>query len=121
LAGGGGSEDLAGSSAQPTGYGDSPYQCFSAFAGNPLLLSLDRLVDRGYLREVDMACRPEFPDAPADYGGVIQWKFPILAKAATAFFQSAREREDFDRYCRRNAHWLDDFARFHGWETARFR
>ena len=42
----------------PTGYGDSPYQCFSAFAGNPLLLSLDRLVDRGYLSRQDIARTP---------------------------------------------------------------
>jgi hypothetical protein len=43
------------------GYGDSPYQCFSAFAGNPLILSLDRLVDRGYLSQQDIARRPQFP------------------------------------------------------------
>jgi 4-alpha-glucanotransferase len=91
----------------PTGYGDSPYQCFSAFAGNTLLLSLDRLVDHGYLSQEDIA-RPPFPQARIDYGGVIQWKFPVLAKAAEAFFRNACEREDFDSYCRRNAHWLDD-------------
>ena len=39
----------------PTGYGDSPYQCFSAFAGNPLLISIDRLVERGYLTARDVA------------------------------------------------------------------
>jgi 4-alpha-glucanotransferase len=69
----------------PTGYGDSPYQCFSAFAGNPLLLSLDRLVDRGYIRREDIGCPPRFPEAPADYGLVIEWKYPVLAKAASAF------------------------------------
>ena len=56
----------------PTGYGDSPYQCFSAFAGNPLLLSLDRLVERGYLDSQDLATRPTFPEERADYGGVIE-------------------------------------------------
>ena len=96
----------------PTGYGDSPYQCFSAFAGNPLLLSLDRLVDRGYLSQQDIARRPQFPQAHVDYGAVMQWKFPILAKAAKAFFRHSCERDDFDRYCDRNAHWLDDFALF---------
>src|SRR5215468_4755695 len=64
----------------PTGYGDSPYQCFSAFAGNPLLLSLDVLVERGYLNQQDLADRPRFPDERADYGAVIQWKLPVLAK-----------------------------------------
>ena len=45
----------------PTGYGDSPYQCFSAFAGNPLLLSLERLRDQGLLQASDLARRRRFP------------------------------------------------------------
>ena len=96
----------------PTGYGDSPYQCFSAFAGNPLLLSLDHLVECGYLRPTDNADRPRFPQTRVDYGDVIEWKLPVLAQAAKVFFGSAREREAFDCYCHRNAHWLDDFACF---------
>ena len=50
----------------PTGYGDSPYQCFSAFAGNPLLVSLDRLIEDGLLAEAD-AVRPP-ASAPAAPG-----------------------------------------------------
>src|SRR5262252_1073284 len=50
----------------PTGYGDSPYQCFSAFAGNPLLLSLDRLVELGYLTASDLENRPIFPNDHVD-------------------------------------------------------
>jgi len=96
----------------PTGYGDSPYQCFSAFAGNPLLLSLDRLVDRGHLGQGDIARRPKFPQSCVDYGAVIDWKFPVLAKAAKAFFRRAGERGEFAHYCDRNAHWLDHFAPF---------
>jgi len=96
----------------PTGYGDSPYQCFSAFAGNPLLLSLDRLVERGYLSPEDISCRPCFPDTRVDYGAVIEWKRPLLAKAAEAFFNRVGERDAFHRYCCRNAHWLDPFADF---------
>jgi 4-alpha-glucanotransferase len=96
----------------PTGYGDSPYQCFSAFAGNPLLLSFDRLVERGYLTAVDLDGRPRFPENRVDYGAVIQWKLPILAKAAKAFLHRPDERDDFDRYCHRNAHWLADFGPF---------
>ncbi|MGA3319214.1 MAG: 4-alpha-glucanotransferase [Candidatus Korobacteraceae bacterium] len=45
----------------PTGYGDSPYQCFSAFAGKPLLISLDTLVARGYLDSRQLDSRPRFP------------------------------------------------------------
>ena len=96
----------------PTGYGDSPYQCFSAFAGNPLLLSLDLLVERGYIHAQDAAPRPTFPAERADYGAVIQWKLPLLAKAAKGFFRCGCERADFDRYCDRNAHWLDAYAPF---------
>ena len=57
----------------PTGYADSPYQCFSAFAGNPMLLSLERLREIGLLQESDR-CRgqsPSFPEDFADYGPVI--------------------------------------------------
>src|SRR5580692_3831567 len=52
----------------PTGYGDSPYQCFSAFAGNPLLLSLERLRDQGLLQVSDLAQAPPFPQDFVDYG-----------------------------------------------------
>ena len=96
----------------PTGYGDSPYQSFSAFAGNPLLLSLDRLIQREYLTEQDLAGRPPFPEVPVDFGAVIHWKFPVLAKAAERFFERPYERTLFDSYCERNAHWLGDFAEF---------
>src|SRR6186997_197218 len=51
----------------PTGYGDSPYQCFSAFAGNPLLVSLDSLAAEGLIDEGDLADVPDFPDTEADY------------------------------------------------------
>src|SRR5215471_18416326 len=46
----------------PTGYGDSPYQCFSAFAGNPLLISLERLAEEGILSTADLATTPSFPE-----------------------------------------------------------
>src|SRR5215469_5894302 len=55
----------------PTGYGDSPYQCFSAFAGNPLLISLDRLVELGYLSANDIANQPAFPATQVEFGAVI--------------------------------------------------
>src|SRR3989304_5288432 len=53
----------------PTGYGDSPYQCFSAFAGNPLLISLDKLVEDGLLTERDLGT-PDLPQDRVDYGAV---------------------------------------------------
>ena len=63
---------------EPTDYGDSPYQCFSAFAGNPLLISLDTLVERGYLESRQLDSRPEFPAGEVDFGAVIAWKIPLL-------------------------------------------
>src|SRR5512140_1780207 len=58
----------------PTGYGDSPYQSFSAFAGNPLLISLDELRERGYLAEADLASAPPFPDHEVDFARVIPFR-----------------------------------------------
>jgi 4-alpha-glucanotransferase len=97
----------------PTGYGDSPYQCFSAFAGNPLLISLDTLGDRGYLNARDLNERPEFPDDNVDFGAVIAWKIPLLRRAFRAFQRStSAERKAFDTYCRAKSAWLDEFALF---------
>jgi 4-alpha-glucanotransferase len=53
----------------PTGYGDSPYQCFSAFAGNPLLISPEKLVEEGVLSPADLDNAPSFPTQFVDYGG----------------------------------------------------
>ena len=69
-----------------TGYGDSPYQCFSAFAGNPLLVSLEKLVELGDLSSGDVAeDLPPFPERQVDFGWVIQYKFPLFRKAAENF------------------------------------
>ena len=98
----------------PTGYGDSPYQCFSAFAGNPLLISLERLADQGLLQGADLANVPAFPDSSVDYGSVITYKMPILRLAAQVFFADASrsDRAAFERFCERSSSWLDDYALF---------
>src|SRR6266571_9285851 len=69
----------------PTGYGDSPYQCFSAFAGNPLLVSLDRLIEDGLLTESELEGRPPLPGREVDFGAVKAFKQPLLAKACATF------------------------------------
>src|SRR5579864_1164975 len=70
----------------PTGYGDSPYQCFSAFAGNPLLVSVETLVENGDLSPADLtAGLPAFPKSHVDFGCVIQYKLPLLNRAAENF------------------------------------
>jgi 4-alpha-glucanotransferase len=98
----------------PTGYGDSPYQCFSAFAGNPMLLSLERLRDQGLLLESDLATAPEFPQDYVDYGPVIEYKMPLLRRAAHSFFAGASttDRIAFDRFCASAGSWLEDYALF---------
>src|SRR6266542_4191371 len=65
----------------PTGYGDSPYQCFSAFAGNPLLISLDTLVKENALSPDDLQDAPAFPEGGVDYGPVIEFKNRVLRKS----------------------------------------
>jgi 4-alpha-glucanotransferase len=98
----------------PTGYGDSPYQCFSAFAGNPLLVSLDRLRDEGLLAAADLRESAEFPQERVDYGRVIHFKLPLFAKALAAFDRSAgpEHRGGFEAFVEAHAAWLPDFALF---------
>jgi len=98
----------------PTGYGDSPYQCFSAFAGNPLLISLHRLLSEGWLAESDLIDAPAFPDAFVDYGEVIRYKLALLGRSFEIFDQkaSADERDAFDAFCAAHRRWLDDYALF---------
>ena len=98
----------------PTGYADSPFQSFSASAGNPLLISLQRLADRGLLGEPELKSAPSFPLETVDYGAAIRFKVPLLQKAATTFFANAASDDGrtFEEFCRANATWLDDFALF---------
>ena len=98
----------------PTGFGDSPYACFSTFAGNPLLIDLDGLVAEGLLRPEDLASPPDLPAESIDYGAVHAWKRPRLERAAARFLASAAPagREGFDAFCAEHAHWLDDYALF---------
>jgi 4-alpha-glucanotransferase len=99
----------------PTGYADSPYQCFSAFAGNPMLLSLERLRDQGLLQEsdLDLAGAAPFPEDFVDYGPVIEFKMAALRRAAQAFFAdgSRADRSAFERFCE-SSPWLEDYALF---------
>jgi len=100
----------------PTGYADSPYQCFSAFAGNPLLVSVERLRDQGLIQasDLDMTQAPPFPEDFVDYGPVIEFKMAALRRAAQVFFAdgSRADRAAFDRFCESARPWLDDYALF---------
>jgi 4-alpha-glucanotransferase len=98
----------------PTGYGDSPYQCFSAFAGNPLLISLDDLVSRGLLREDDVAPARMLPQGEVHYGAVIAHRKPLWMRALERFDATApaSARAAFDRFRAEQAAWLEDYALF---------
>ncbi|MBI3471562.1 MAG: 4-alpha-glucanotransferase [Candidatus Solibacter usitatus] len=98
----------------PTGYGDSPYQCFSAFAGNPLLIGMERLVDQGLLPAGSLRNTPAFPEESTGYGQVIAWKMPLLECAGRAFLAQAsgETRARFEAFGESQAGWLDDFALF---------
>lgn len=98
----------------PTGYGDSPYQLFSAFAGNPLLICLETLVDEGLLDAADLDGAPPFPVDGVDYGAVIRFKAPLLARACRNFKQRAGAADSlaFEEFRALHAAWLDDFALF---------
>ncbi|MEJ2358339.1 MAG: 4-alpha-glucanotransferase [Deinococcales bacterium] len=98
----------------PTGYGDSPYQSFSAFAGNPYLLSLERLADEGWLDADQAATLSGQPERRVDYGAVIPAKLELLTRAAERFVEhaGAEEREAFAAFVESEKAWLDDFALF---------
>lgn len=93
----------------PTGYGDSPYQSFSTFAGNPYYIDLETLIEDGYLTEEDCdACDFGDNDVYVDYEKIYLSRFKVLKKA---FLNShIEEEEDFRTYVEENCYWLDDYA-----------
>jgi len=98
----------------PTGYGDSPYQGLSAFAGNPMLISPDGLVKAGHLSEADLADVPPFPVGRVDFGPVIDYKKSVLGRAFSNFRTQApaEQQAAFARFCEEQAFWLEDFSLF---------
>ena len=98
----------------PTGYGDSPYQCFSAFAGNPLLISLERLIEDGLLTESEAGDPRAFPVDHVDFPAVIAHRRAVWPRLLTRFDAAGGTsmRQRFDAFAAAHAHWLDDFALF---------
>ncbi|MEK7786361.1 MAG: 4-alpha-glucanotransferase, partial [Chloroflexota bacterium] len=99
----------------PTGFGDSPYQCFSAFAGNPYLISPEKLAEDGLLSKSDLDDAPDFPAHTVDYGPVIQFKLKLLDQVYHNFKAgggSAALRAELEAFNKAQAAWLDDFALF---------
>ncbi len=112
----------------PTGYGDSPYQNFSAFAGNPYLISATLLVEDDLLTIEELQERPIFKDNFVDFGPVIQWKLKLLDKAYQRFkkIKNPELITEFEQFQQNESDWLKDFALFmslketfggNSWET----
>lgn len=95
----------------PTGYGDSPYQCTSAFAGNPLLVSPERLLESGWI-EADALDHPGFGSGRVDFGAAKDWKRGLLALAYRGFLAKAdpEEQAAFDAFKAQERYWLDDYS-----------
>ncbi|MDD3178781.1 MAG: 4-alpha-glucanotransferase [Opitutaceae bacterium] len=98
----------------PTGFGDSPYQCFSAFAGNPYLVDLEALIPWGLLDAGDLAPLRSLPAERVDFGEIYRRKWPLLAQAHARFKKQRPSLPygDFDTFRREHAHWLEAYAYF---------
>ena len=97
----------------PTGYGSSPYSALSAFAGNPALISLERLVADGWLAAERIEGLPGH-EGPADFGAAATRKIPLVEEAAANFLDRASDeaRARFQGFCQTNMSWLPDYAMF---------
>src|SRR5690606_24604188 len=97
----------------PTGYGDSPYQSFSAFAGNPYLIDVGALAAAGLVADAELDPLRALPSRRVDFGGLYALKLPLLRRAADAFLAAGGESEPaFRAFREREAAWLEDFALF---------
>lgn len=99
----------------PTGFGDSPYQGFSAFAGQPLLISPDKLFEQGLLSQKDLDDYPILNSKAVDYGAVLVAKNKLLASANKNFANLPEGSElvqEYKAFCEKQAFWLDDYALF---------
>lgn len=93
----------------PTGYGDSPYQSFSTFAGNPYFIDLDTLVEEGLLTKADCeACDFGKDESTVDYEKIYLSRFDVLYQAYKNSEIAAKK--EFQEFVHKNAYWLDDYA-----------
>ena len=101
----------------PTGYGDSPYQPMSSFAGNTMVISPESLVSDELLEAKD--CEASFPSDIVDYDSVVPFKMGLLERAWNNFKAGQREdlRTEYDEFCAQQEHWLEDYALFQALKT----
>lgn len=98
----------------PTGFGDSPYQSFSSFAGQPLIISPEKLCELNLLNEEDFADMPAWDDTAVDFGPAIEYKTALLRTAYEYFKESTDDIliSEYHAFCKKNADWLEDYALF---------
>lgn len=96
----------------PVGYGNSPYQCYSAFAGNPLLIDLEYVAKEGFLTPEELEVKPAFALYRTDFIKVEEWKFPLLKKAFGNFKKTGRLQSEYDIFLNKHQWWLNDYALF---------
>src|ERR1700733_15171600 len=95
----------------PTGYGSSPYSSLSAFAGNPMLISLERLAEQGWISADRLKDLPGC-EGPCDFGASFERKVPLIEEAAAIFLDHAGDavRQKFQNFCVDNTSWLTDYC-----------
>ncbi len=98
----------------PTSFGDSPYQCLSAFAGNPLLISFEKLIEDKVCSEKILSEVPDFSEEKVIYGDVIEYKFKVLESICEEFKTTKNEniQKSFFEFCESEKSWLDEYALF---------
>jgi 4-alpha-glucanotransferase len=104
----------------PTGYGDSPYQCFSAFAGSTLLISPERLAQEGLLAQGYLSRAPRFPEERVDFGNVITFKSALVREAFERFKRATDEslRAQFEEFAHEASSWLEDYTLYRALKDA---
>ncbi|MCS7067148.1 MAG: 4-alpha-glucanotransferase [Meiothermus sp.] len=101
----------------PTSYGDSPYQSFSAFAGNPYLVDPEMLIEKGWLEKTEEP--PQYPADSVNYGWLYETRWPLLRRAFTGFLARATEQDKamLEAFIQAEQSWLEDFALFMALKT----
>ncbi len=98
----------------PTGYADSPYQSFSAFAGNPMLISPEKLITMKLISEKDCEQNEPFPDSHVDFGRVIEYKWKLLELAFNKYQKDTAQtiKKEFNNFINIHNFWLEEFSLF---------
>jgi len=101
----------------PTGYGDSPYQTFSAFAGNPYCIDLQDLQNQGFLHPSEWECLKTLPTHRVDFGRLYPLFYPILKKACQRFFDQQQLPDSWFAFIELHAAWLEPYVAFRALKT----